>query len=197
MNLPLFPLNTLLYPGCMLDLQIFEPRYLDMVARCMKAGEGFGVVRIVEGLEVGPAASAFAAIGCEALIRDWEQRPNGLLGIRVEGGRRFSVMESGVQPDQLTLAEVDWLPEPENPSLGEDYPDLVALLEALGEHPMVEALGMRGAASGLSDLAYRLAYLLPFKPEQKLLLLQTDLAEARLALIQELLEQMQDGAPVD
>jgi Lon protease-like protein len=49
MTLPLFPLNTVLFPGCFLDLQIFEARYLDMIGRCMKQGEGFGVVCILEG----------------------------------------------------------------------------------------------------------------------------------------------------
>jgi hypothetical protein len=57
MKLPLFPLNTVLFPGCMLDLQIFEARYLDMISRCMKQDAGFGVVCIVEGEEVGEAAS--------------------------------------------------------------------------------------------------------------------------------------------
>lgn len=90
MTLPLFPLNTVLFPGCMLDLQIFEARYLDMISRCMKQGEGFGVVCIIEGAEVGEAAGQFSAIGCEAIVRDFEQRPNGLLGIRVEGGGVFA-----------------------------------------------------------------------------------------------------------
>ena len=107
MNLALFPLNTVLFPGCLLDLQIFEARYLDMVSRCMKQSEGFGVVCIVEGEEVGEAAERFAAIGCEALIRDFQQLPNGLLGIRVEGARRFKVSRARVLADQLTVAEVD------------------------------------------------------------------------------------------
>jgi hypothetical protein len=77
MNLSLFPLNTVLFPGCQLDLQIFEARYLDMISRCMKQGEGFGVVCIVEGQEVGEAAEHFSAIGCEARICDFQQRPNG------------------------------------------------------------------------------------------------------------------------
>ncbi len=112
MTLPLFPLNTVLFPGCVLDLQIFEARYLDMISRCMKQGTGFGVVCIVEGEEVGEAASRFAAIGCEALVRDFQQRTNGLLGIRVEGGRRFRVERAQVLPDQLTVADVQWLEEP-------------------------------------------------------------------------------------
>ena len=55
MSFPLFPLNTVLFPGCRLDLQIFEARYLDMIGRCMKQNGGFGVVAIVEGEEVGDA----------------------------------------------------------------------------------------------------------------------------------------------
>jgi len=79
MKLPLFPLDTVLFPGCMLDLQIFEARYLDMVSQCLKAGHGFGVVHILDGSEVGAAPASFARVGCEALIRDWQQLPNGLL----------------------------------------------------------------------------------------------------------------------
>ncbi|CAM5342033.1 hypothetical protein SSTU70S_04091 [Stutzerimonas stutzeri] len=75
MKLPLFPLDTVLFSGCTLDLQVFEPRYLDMLSGCLKAGHGFGVVHILEGSEAGPAPAAFARIGCEALIRDWQQQP--------------------------------------------------------------------------------------------------------------------------
>ena len=133
MNLPLFPLNTVLFPGCVLDLQVFEARYLDMISRCMKQGSGFGVVCIVEGEEVGEAASRFAAIGCEALVRDFQQRTNGLLGIRVEGGRRFRVERAQVLPDQLTVAEVHWLEEqPDSPLHGE-HADLAALHAALAQ----------------------------------------------------------------
>ena len=56
MSYPLFPLNTVLFPGCILDLQIFEARYLDMVSACMRRSEGFGVVALLEGREVGEAA---------------------------------------------------------------------------------------------------------------------------------------------
>lgn len=191
MNLPLFPLNTVLFPGCLLDLQIFEARYLDMISRCMKQGEGFGVVCIVEGEEVGEAASQFAAIGCEALIRDFQQRPNGLLGIRVEGGRRFRVQRAQVLPDQLTLAEVDWLEDgPERPLLAE-HADLAALLAALAEHPLVASLGMGGAVDGQAVLANQLAYLLPLALEEKLQLLALDDPLARLDLLQVVLERLQ------
>mgnify|MGYP001550618914 FL=1 len=193
MTLPLFPLNTVLFPGCMLDLQIFEARYLDMISRCMKQGEGFGVVCILEGTEVGAAAGLFAAIGCEALIRDFQQLPNGLLGIRVEGGRRFRVQRAQVLPDQLTLAEVEWLEEASEQPLRDEHADLAALLGALSAHPMVAALGMPSEPAGQEALANQLAYLLPLDSEQKLQLLDTPSAELRLELLQQLLELLQGG----
>ncbi len=193
MTLPLFPLNTVLFPGCVLDLQIFEARYLDMISRCMKQGEGFGVVCILEGTEVGAAAGLFAAIGCEALIRDFQQLPNGLLGIRVEGGRRFRVQRAQVLPDQLTLAEVEWLEEVAEQPLRDEHADLVALLGALSAHPMVAALGMPSEPAGQEALANQLAYLLPLDSEQKLQLLDTPGAELRLELLQQLLELLQGG----
>ncbi len=191
MSYPLFPLNTVLFPGCILDLQIFEARYLDMVSACMRRSEGFGVVALLEGREVGEAARRFSTLGCEALIRDFQQRPNGLLGIRVEGGRRLRVGEVGVQADQLTLAEVSWLDEAEDAPLLAEHADLAALLSALAEHPLVAGLSMGGVVAGQQALANQLAYLLPFSIEQKLQLLQLDAPLQRLELIQHLLDRMQ------
>lgn len=191
MSYPLFPLNTVLFPGCILDLQIFEARYLDMVSACMRRGEGFGVVALLEGREVGEAARRFSTLGCEALIRDFQQRPNGLLGIRVEGGRRLRVGEVSVQADQLTLAEVSWLDEAEDAPLLAEHADLAALLSALAEHPLVAGLSMGGVVAGQQALANQLAYLLPFSIEQKLQLLQLDAPLQRLGLVQHLLDRMQ------
>lgn len=189
--LPLFPLNAVLFPGCMLDLQLFEARYLDMVSRVMKQGEGFGVVCILDGEEVGQAPEGYALVGCEALVRDFQQQDNGLLGIRVEGGRRFRVVSTRVQRDQLILADVEWLDElPEHP-LQEADADLVALLAALAEHPMVAALNMGVTASGQQSLANQLAYLLPFTEEDKVELLELSDAQERLDAIQDLLDEMQ------
>ncbi|MGV8862115.1 MAG: LON peptidase substrate-binding domain-containing protein [Pseudomonas sp.] len=191
MMLPLFPLNAVLFPGCMLDLQLFEARYLDMVGRVMKQGEGFGVVCILDGEEVGQAPEGYALVGCEALVRDFQQQDNGLLGIRVEGGRRFRVVSTQVQRDQLILADVEWLDElPERP-LQEADADLVALLAALAEHPMVAALNMGVTASGQQSLANQLAYLLPFTEEDKVELLELSDAQERLDAIQDLLDEMQ------
>ena len=191
MTLPLFPLNTVLFPGCVLDLQIFEARYLDMIARCIKQGTGFGVVCILEGEEVGDAPQGIARVGCEALVRDFQRQDNGLLGIRVEGGRRFEVLDTELQRDQLMVAEVEWLDEvPEQP-LAEEDQDLLALLKALAEHPMVAALNMNTEVAGQQSLANQLAYLLPFAEEDKLELLLVNDPQQRLDGIQVLLDEMQ------
>nr|WP_314581140.1 LON peptidase substrate-binding domain-containing protein [uncultured Pseudomonas sp.] len=191
MSLPLFPLNAVLFPGCVLDLQIFEARYLDMIGRCMKQGEGFGVVCITEGSEVGDVPEGFSQIGCEALVTDFQQQDNGLLGIRVVGGRRFRVIDAQTQRDNLLIAEVEWLEDPDEKPLQEEDEDLVALLAALAEHPMVAALNMGLTASGQQSLANQLAYLLPFAEEDKIELLEIDDAEERLDAIQDLLDEMQ------
>ncbi|MFK3973901.1 LON peptidase substrate-binding domain-containing protein [Pseudomonas sp. NPDC087358] len=191
MSLPLFPLNAVLFPGCVLDLQIFEARYLDMIGRCMKQGEGFGVVCITEGSEVGDVPEGFSQIGCEALMTDFQQQDNGLLGIRVVGGRRFRVIDAQTQRDNLLVAQVQWLEDPQERPLQEEDDDLVALLAALAEHPMVAALNMGLTASGQQSLANQLAYLLPFAEEDKIELLEIDDAEERLDAIQDLLDEMQ------
>ncbi|KAF0867049.1 LON peptidase substrate-binding domain-containing protein [Pseudomonas sp. LD120] len=191
MSLALFPLNTVLFPDCILDLQIFEARYLDMIGRCMKQGSGFGVVCILQGEEAGTAATAHALLGCEALITDFHQQDNGLLGIRVKGGRRFRVLSSEVQKDLLTVAEVQWLEEAAEQPLQDEDGDLIALLKALAEHPMVEALDMGGEASGQLSLANQLAYLLPFSELDKLDLLQLNDPQQRLDAIQQLLDELQ------
>ncbi|SQC68617.1 ATP-dependent protease [Pseudomonas aeruginosa] len=119
----------------------------------MKQGTGFGVVTIGEGREVGEAPSRLAMVGCEASVRDWQQRPNGLLGIRVEGGRRFQVLSVEVQADQLSVGEIEWFEDlPEQP-LTYEHNDLAALLSVLAEHPMVAALEMGGEPGGQQDLA--------------------------------------------
>ncbi|KTC57353.1 ATP-dependent protease [Pseudomonas fluorescens ABAC62] len=191
MSLALFPLNTVLFPGCTLDLQLFEARYLDMISRCMKKGESFGVVCILDGKEVGMAPDGYALIGCEALIRDFKQQDNGLLGIRVEGGRRFRVLETGLQKDQLLVAEVHWLDEHADQPLEEEDADLLALLQALAEHPMVASLDMNAHAEGQQALSNQLAYLLPFTEADKIDLLQVDDPQQRLDAIQMLLDELQ------
>ena len=102
-SLPLFPLKSPLLPGGIMALRVFESRYLDMVKRCARKGEGFGVCLIIDGPEVGGPAVP-ASIGTEARIVDFTVHPGGVLGIAVEGERRFAVASTTTQADGLVLA---------------------------------------------------------------------------------------------
>jgi hypothetical protein len=104
-ELPLFPLNTVLFPGGPLPLRIFEPRYLDMVSRCMREQSGFAVVLITEGEETAATAS-FAAIGTEASIVDFDRLEGGLLGISCIGRERVRVLEAWREADGLNRGRV-------------------------------------------------------------------------------------------
>lgn len=191
--LALFPLDTVLFPGCSLDLQVFEPRYLDMISRCLRRDEGFGVVAILEGREVGETPRQLARIGCEARVRDWQQLANGLLGVRVEGVRRFRFEGYERQPDGLLLASASWCAErSERPLRGEDD-ELLALYELLAGHPAMEGRFL-APVGGMLALGDRLGDLLPLARQQKIQLLEMDDPAQRLAQIQGWLETLQDDA---
>jgi uncharacterized protein len=109
-SLPLFPLGTVLFPGGVLPLRIFEVRYLDMVGKCRKADAPFGVVSLTSGSEVrkaGADAESFAAVGTLAVIREFESPQSGLLQIECVGTQRFRVRRTELQKYGLWVAEVE------------------------------------------------------------------------------------------
>jgi Lon protease-like protein len=108
-EIPLFPLNTVLFPSGVLPLRIFEPRYLSMVSECMKSGSGFGVVAIQKNGEAGSEAG-FQKTGTLARIVDFDLLEDGLLGITCQGEQRLQVMSHRIQADQLILGRVEFLP---------------------------------------------------------------------------------------
>ncbi len=104
-ELPLFPLNTVLFPGGPLPLKIFEPRYLDLISRCLREQSGFAVVMITEGEETATTAS-FAATGTEAGIVDFDRLESGLLGISCIGRERVRVLEAWREANGLNRGRV-------------------------------------------------------------------------------------------
>jgi len=104
-ELPLFPLNTVLFPGGPLPLRIFEPRYLDMVSRCMREQTGFAVVLLGEGEEAASATS-FAATGTEARIVDFDRLEGNVLGISCIGRERVRIVEAWREADGLNRGRV-------------------------------------------------------------------------------------------
>lgn len=177
-HLSLFPLSNPLFPRQTLPLQIFEQRYLSLISRCMKNDESFGVVQIREGREVGQAPQIFQ-FGVEARIVDFTQLDNGLLGISVQGSRKFVVESTAIAKDDLMVADVRWLPEEEATPIPKHFDGLVELLEELRMHPAVSALKLPPVENSC-DLGWQLCQLLPLSAPDKMALLSLDDPELRL-----------------
>ena len=157
-------------------LQIFEPRYLDLVSRSLKHDTGFGVTWLRAGGEVynSDQDTRIAQIGTYAKVVDWDSLPNKLLGITVEGEKKFRVVSSFQRDDKLHMAQVEWLePEPVLP-LPADSNDLQALLARLLEHPHVERLKLAPTVNDVASLGCVLAQLLPIAEAFKFELLGID-----------------------
>ncbi len=187
---PLFPLNTVLFPGGPLPLRIFETRYVDMVRRCMREGEPFGVVLIRTGGEVGAVADT-ARIGTTARIVDFNSMPDGLLGITCVGERRFRVLRRWQQEDGLNLVELEPFADEASLPLPQEYRHLGLLLRKV-----LPELGPLYAdvPTRFDDavwVSHRLAEILPISLAEKQQCLELDDPLARLAQLNPLIRQTQ------
>jgi Lon protease-like protein len=211
--LPLFPLQSVLFPGGLLPLRIFEVRYLDLIGRCHKAGTPFGVVCLTQGSEVqrpqsrtdasGPPAEVFAPesfldIGTLARIDELQRPQPGLLMIRCTGTRRFRVqrrerLRHGLWTGDVELIEDD--PEVAVPDdlqpVSEALRQLVARLEqpapgTSGEMPLQPPYRW----DDCGWLANRWCELLPLPPEVKHRFMALDNPLVRLELVADALAQM-------
>ena len=112
-ELPLFPLGTVLFPGALLPLQLFELRYLQMIGECERQGSGFGVVTLTQGREVhrpGEAAEQFEPIGTRVHIERIERPQAGLVMVWCRGSERFKIQSTRQRSDGLWLGQVQNLP---------------------------------------------------------------------------------------
>jgi len=187
LEIPLFPLGTVLFPGGPLPLRIFETRYIDLVRRCLREESGFGVVLIREGVEAGGPAATFD-VGTYARIVDFSQQPDGLLGIRAEGERRFRIVGRRRARDGLNLADVEWLAEETRQPLPEEFADLAPALDAI----LTQAGDPYGSLERhLDDAAWvsgRLAEILPVPAGHKQHCLELDDPVERLRYLRPMFE---------
>lgn len=162
----LFPLNVVLFPGGLLPLRIFEPRYLRMVSECLRQQVPFAVAAIREGPEAGGAAST-ADSGTLARIIDWEQRDDGLLGLLCEGEQRFTLNRVEVEHDGLLRAEVLRLAPVAPRPMPEGFDWMVELLNDLLKRigPPYERLITDPPSA--DDVVNRLTELLPLPLAEK------------------------------
>ena len=189
-DLPLFPLQTVLLPDGLLALRVFEPRYVDMVARCLRGANRFGVVAIREGAEVG-AATTYDH-GTSAEIVDWQQEQVGVLGVLAAGREPFRLLATRRERDGLYVGSVEWLESAPAQKLTAPHAPLAALLEKL-----IEPLPLyRGVETALDDAAWvggRLVELLPLELELKQSLLETRDPNARLERLAAALDSRKSG----
>lgn len=173
-NIFLFPLGTVLFPGGVLPLKIFEQRYLEMTKACLRDNQPFGVCLIREGHEVGEPAAP-ASVGCLAAIEHWEMPHTGMFHLLTRGGERFRILETAVAGNGLISGVVEMLP-PAAPC----SPDAqcVALLKSVVERAGPQNFPQPLALGDGAWVAYRLAEMLslPLTVKQRLLE-SSDLAE--------------------
>lgn len=171
LEIPIFPLNTVLFPGGRLPLRIFEVRYVDMTKACIRDDAVFGVCQILDGGEVGePALSS--PVGCTARIAEWEVPAAGLFSLVTRGERVFRILDQHVQADGLIRAQVVVEELRETRALP---PSRNMLGRMLGE--IIDKIGKQHfeQPAKLDDaewVGYRLAEILPLSRDQKLHLLQ-------------------------
>ena len=186
-EIPLFPLGLVLFPGGPLPLRIFETRYVDLVRRCLRDGSGFGVVLIREGVVAGGPARTFD-VGTYARIVDFSRQPDGLLGIRATGERRFRILERRRARDGLNLADVEWLADERPQPLPEEFaelgPTIDVILTQAGE-PYASLERRPGDASWVSA---RLAEILPVPAVHKQHCLELDDPVERLRYLRPMFE---------
>ncbi len=184
-ELPLFPLKTVLFPGGVLPLRIFETRYLDMVSACLRSDGGFGVVTIHEGREAGGQPTSIHPVGTLARIVDFDQLEDGLLGITCLGVQRLRVIGHRVQPDQLLLGQVMWLPDDPALPLLLSHEPLARILRDLLQNEELASY-RRFLTSNWEDAAWignRLAEILPLPLHVRQTLLEIAEPQQRLDIL--------------
>lgn len=198
-TLPLFPLKTVLFPGRLLPLKVFEQRYIDMTKACLKDEQPFGVCLLTRGEEVAQrvaqrdqivagVAIDFALIGTQARFVSWDMPQLGILHLKTEGGARFQVQSSSVTGDGLVVAQVTQLPPEPAVKLPEAFAPLASLLEL-----MINRAGAENfSAPALDDaswVGYRLAELLPLPLPIKQSMLEINDSLVRLKVLAQFLKQ--------
>jgi Lon protease-like protein len=190
LNIPIFPLKTVLFPGSLLPLRIFEQRYLDMAAACMRAGTPFGICLIDSGEETCNAAVPHA-VGTLAEIRQWDMEQLGILQITTQGSRRFRIIESQTAENQLLEARVEIIPN----NFGRDIPPerqrLVPLLHRILKEMGAERAPEPHFPDDAEWVGYRITEILPVQNLAKQKLLELEDPVMRLEILEKFLDQRQ------
>ena len=187
-EIPLFPLRTVLFPGGPLPLRIFETRYTDMVGRCLKEDRGFGVVAIRNGEETG--AAEIHQVGTLARIVDWYQFDDGLLGITALGETKFLLRSLRQQDDGLNIGRVDFLEQEVEMPVPDEFQPLLALLQNVLAGLEAQYRYIEKSYEDAGWVGCRLAEVLPLSLEQKQMCLELIDPVQRLEVLTPLVEYL-------
>lgn len=184
--LPIFPLQRVVFPDSVLRLQIFEQRYLDMIARQLSDNQGFGVCLIKKGNETGIAATPFN-LGTYVEIVDFDQKQDGILLITCIGRQRFTINTQTILPDRLISANVSFIDNLEESLISDEQNELINLLEDLTQHPQVEILDSPARWQCMDFVVERLTEFLPVNELQKQAVLEENDLTTRIAMLYQML----------
>ncbi|MFO1317348.1 MAG: LON peptidase substrate-binding domain-containing protein [Burkholderiales bacterium] len=191
-ELALFPLKTVLFPGGLLPIKVFEQRYIDLAKACLKDSRPFGVCLITHGEEVaaeGASAPEVANVGTLARIVDWDVPQLGILHVATHGESRFQIRSRSLAPSGLVTAEVSPIAAEPAVKLAESYQPLASLLELIAARVGPQNFPAEREYADASWVGYRLAELLPLPLSIKQSMLEINDAEVRLQVLQKFLAQ--------
>ncbi|MCL5059327.1 MAG: LON peptidase substrate-binding domain-containing protein [Candidatus Thermoplasmatota archaeon] len=186
--LPLFPLNTVVFPGGLLPLRIFEQRYLDMVKQAIADGTPFGICAIREGTETGTPAVLYA-VGTCMRVTDWDMPQTGILHIDTRAQERFVIRSTRTEPSGLLVGAVEAV----SGEAATAVPDDLELAVEILRHIINEYGDAHFPAPHQYDNAvwvgYRLSEVLPLKRSIKQNLLEMNDSVTRLRILTEFLKK--------
>mgnify|MGYP001410373570 CR=1 FL=1 len=190
-GVPIFPLRTILFPGSKLPLRIFEPRYLDMVSRCMRSNGEFGIV--LSRKVTQPGMLETYATGTLATIIDWNQGDDGLLGITTLGTNKFELLSMTKQEDELNIGEIKIIEKEEDFKAPPNFDNMISLLESILED--IDLYNEREKFfESASWVSFRFAEILPLKINDKQKCLEFNDPILRLNFLEPLLRLIRENS---
>ena len=191
-KLPVFPLGLVVLPGTIQTLQIFEPRYLSMVKDCMNSESGFVITLSNDNV----SGERFMSQGTFVDIIDFNQLPNGLLGITVKGREKVSIKSIEQVESGLHYASISPIAEPivDDQAVLAKFPDLINVLSQLKEHPQVKLLPLEIDMLSAESVSYQLAGLIPISPMQKQTLLEAFDSKQRMNILAKLVNKISENS---
>ena len=189
-NLPIFPLGIVALPGTVQNLQIFEPRYIDMVKKCMKNNHGF-VITFQKKLS-DKDDYEISEQGTYVEIVDFNNLPNGLLVINVKSLNKVSIKNIVKLEDGLNIAQTHPIVDPEvdDQALLAEFPEISNILSQLMKHPRVADLPINVDFNSADSVAYHLAGLIPIPWTHKQSLLEAFDASQRFSILSKYIDEI-------